>query len=418
MLNLSPPPPPPSLLFFYLLSISCVHYNTGLESNTNNSIKTEVFWADVAPIIKAKCVNCHYPEGSAPIDLSSYEKITGRHAMIKYVIENDLMPPWFARSNTVSFKDDISLTPNEKSNLIKWISNGLKKKKGTKISLTKKKAEGIQHPDYSIKLPQPKKISATGFMGYHIFTVQTNWTKDKWIKELEFVIKPKIVHHITFRIVDNIYNKRKLNNSAGSYSHLVTQLAWAPGMKKHSVFQNESGIKIPKNSKINVYIHYEPIGKEIVDDTTKVHFLFHTTPPKNQIVNLKLNDFDLKIPANNSHHKSEMTYPVTKDLKIIGVAPHMHLRGKASAIFIKKPNTKQILLNLDSWNFNFQNYYWFKKPFTVHKGSQIKCINWFDNSSKNVVNPEPNKIVYWGIQTEDEMSTCVILLLLPVKHSF
>ncbi|MCZ0932073.1 MAG: hypothetical protein OXJ52_02855, partial [Oligoflexia bacterium] len=89
-------------------------------------IKKKVFFNDVVSIIREKCVNCHHPKGIAPIDLSSYEKVASRHAMVKYVIENNLMPPHWLDPNTGPWKNDLSLTVYEKALLMKWLSTGLK----------------------------------------------------------------------------------------------------------------------------------------------------------------------------------------------------------------------------------------------------------------------------------------------------
>ena len=103
-------------------------------------IKKKVFWKDVAPIIQKKCTVCHNPSGSAPIDYVSYEDVTGRRAMFKYVIANNLMPPWFVDPNTGPWNDDLSLTPREKALLLKWISDGsLKQTKKTQFLWRKRK---------------------------------------------------------------------------------------------------------------------------------------------------------------------------------------------------------------------------------------------------------------------------------------
>jgi hypothetical protein len=37
------------------------------------------------------------------------------------------------------------------------------------------------------------------------------------------------------------------------------------------------------------------------------------------------------------------------------------------------------------------------------KGSKLHCIAHFDNSAKNLSNPDPTKLVMWGDQTWEEM---------------
>ena len=411
-----------------MLFSSCVHYLTKQETNQDKStqkylpvINKETFWTDVAPIIQKKCVSCHYPQGDAPIDLSSYKKIASRHAMIKYVIENNLMPPYSVHSNIVSLKDDISLTPYEKSVLIKWISTGLKKQKD--FFLVKKKNRNIKHPDYSIKLPKPKIIKATGFMSYHTFTAQTNFLEDKWIKEIEYIIKPKVIHHITFQIFNHQlpidYQKSKICKKL-NLKHVAcakTSYSWGIGKKKHIDFK-KNGIKVLRKSKITVQIHYQPIGQEVLDDMTEIRFLFHKKNPKNQIINLRVYDTSVKIPPGEPNYKSEMSYPVKENLLFTGATVHMHLRGKASTISVITEKNKKTIINVDPYRFYFQRDYWFKDPIKIKKNSVIKCTNWFDNSSKNIINPNPKQTVFWGHQTTDEMPICGFILLVPFLKNF
>ena len=49
-------------------------------------------------------------------------------------------------------------------------------------------------------------ISAEGFNGYKIFVIQTNFKEDKWIKSVQFHLKPKVIHHMWFFIMDRAFN--------------------------------------------------------------------------------------------------------------------------------------------------------------------------------------------------------------------
>lgn len=390
-------------------------------------IKSKVFWHDVSPIIQKKCTSCHNPSGSGPIDYLSYEDITGRKAMFKYVIENDLMPPWAAHSHITSFKNDISLTVYEKALLMKWLNTGLKRKirKNVfpKIVTEKKNQQIIKYPDYVIKLPKQSKISATGFMPYQKFTVKTHFPEEKWIKEVEFILKPKVLHHVLFEICDSNNSYNSLTCRSGSSLRNVRNetifsplFVWAPGVKKYRHLPENTGIRIPKNAEIKVEMHYEPIGKEVIDDMTEIRFVFYKHPPKNQYAALVIRNKALKIPPEVSNYKNETVYNLKESVLLTAVSSHMHLRGKASSIVIIEPNgSNKVILNLDPYNFNFQRPYIFKEPVKVLKDSKIKCINWFDNSSRNLVNPNFKQTVLWGLKTTDEMSECWLSVTLPVS---
>ena len=388
-----------------------------------------VYWQDVAPIIQDRCSKCHnLKEKISPINFVRYEDVAGRGKMFEYVVENDLMPPWSAADNLeVVYKGDLSLGVREKALLLKWARGGFKKKRGGKIFLNREhKKEGIENPDYSIKLSKPKKIQATGFMPYHRFEAHSHFQEDKWIKEVEFILKPKVIHHVLFHIIDkslpieiqNTGCKKTKKLHGGGCVIPVVKFAWVPGMRKHIIFQKDQGIRIPKRAKIIVTIHYEPIGEEIIDNMTEIRFTFSKKPPINQIVSLVLFGLHLKILPEDPNYEHKIIYSVKEDLLVSSAGTHMHLRGKASTIFITTPNNKRrTLLNIDPWNFNFQRPYWFKEPVKVSKGSLITCINWFDNSSENIINPDPKQTVLRGKRATDEMSRCGFFILLPSSKS-
>jgi len=84
--------------------------------------------------------------------------------------------------------------------------------------------------------------------------------------------------------------------------------------------------------------------------------------------------------------------------------PHMHVRGKDfkyTAVF--PDGREQVLLNVPSWDFNWQHIYRLREPILLPKGTRIDCVAHYDNSPGNKFNPDPTKEVYWGDQTWEEM---------------
>ena len=56
------------------------------------------------------------------------------------------------------------------------------------------------------------------------------------------------------------------------------------------------------------------------------------------------------------------------------------------------------------YEFNWQTAYVFKEPVPLPKGTRIDVTGYFDNSEKNLNNPnKPLKDVRWGEATTDEM---------------
>src|SRR5207253_11049234 len=79
--------------------------------------------------------------------------------------------------------------------------------------------------------------------------------------------------------------------------------------------------------------------------------------------------------------------------------------------------TRQTLIRIDDWDFNWQNPYEFVTPVALPKGSRIELIAHFDNSAGNPHNPSHPPIeVHWGEQTTDEMCIGFLQLTRDDEH--
>ena len=134
--------------------------------------------------------------------------------MFKYVIENNLMPPWFVDPNTGPWKDDLSLTPKEKLMLLEWVEEG--SPKGSEVGPPLWRAEkNLELPaDYTIFLPEKVVIPAEGspFI-YKRFLISNSFKEDKWIKSVKFLLKPKVIHHVNLMIVNSSFDKSDIKKA-------------------------------------------------------------------------------------------------------------------------------------------------------------------------------------------------------------
>ena len=76
---------------------------------------------------------------------------------------------------------------------------------------------------------------------------------------------------------------------------------------------------------------------------------------------------------------------------------------------------KKILIEIDDWDFNWQEQYRYRKPFILPAGTRVEMEFTYDNSAANRRNPSsPPKRVEWGPDTTDEMAGLHIQVI-PVK---
>ena len=65
--------------------------------------------------------------------------------------------------------------------------------------------------------------------------------------------------------------------------------------------------------------------------------------------------------------------------------------------------SRQPLLAVPNYNFNWQRTYILENPLKLPAGSKVHITNAWDNSNLNPHNPDPKKTVKWGEQSFDEM---------------
>ena len=84
------------------------------------------FAKDVAPILRAKCQECHQPGSIAPMSLVTYEDARKYARRIKARVAARVMPPWHI-DRTVGiqeFKNDWSLSDAEIATIVRWVDEG------------------------------------------------------------------------------------------------------------------------------------------------------------------------------------------------------------------------------------------------------------------------------------------------------
>jgi hypothetical protein len=85
----------------------------------------------------------------------------------------------------------------------------------------------------------------------------------------------------------------------------------------------------------------------------------------------------------------------------------MHLRGKGMQMTAILPNGRsQVLSRVSDFNFNWHNNYVYADDSAplLPKGTVIAVKSWWDNTSANRANPDPDQWVGWGDRTVDEMA--------------
>lgn len=79
---------------FGLVALGCSGAGQGAPADAGNPPAAVTYHQDVAPILEAKCISCHYVGGIAPFALDTPEAARPVAGLIKGATATRVMPPW------------------------------------------------------------------------------------------------------------------------------------------------------------------------------------------------------------------------------------------------------------------------------------------------------------------------------------
>jgi peroxiredoxin len=361
------------------------------------------FTRHVSRILQKNCQECHRPNQIGPMSLISYQDAVDWAATIKEVVDTKRMPPWHADPKHGKFANDRTLSKEDRDNLLAWIDRGMPRGEDRDNPEPMKLTDGwrIGKPDVVFEMTNEYVVppkSEKSSIKYQYFRVPTNFKEDMWVQAAE--ARPgnaKVVHHIIV-YVRGAGGRTDRSDGIGN-GFLVP---YAPG-DMPSVFPEGTAKKIPKGSELYFQMHYTPVATK-EKDRSSVGLIFSKKPPEYEAKTRSIAQQLLVIPANAENCKVASRTTLQKDSLLIGLLPHMHLRGKSFEYVATLPDgKKETLLRVPEYDFNWQTVYRLEKPMKLPAGTRIDCTAVFDNSSKNKNNPDPSKVVFWGEQTWQEM---------------
>ena len=381
---------------------------------------------DVAPILNANCVECHRRGQVGPFALESYDQARKRASDIATVVEGRSMPPWKPAPHFgTAFRDSRALSESMIATLVAWADSGAPEGDRSQLPAppTFSSDWALGTPDLVIDLGVDFPVAAGGDDVYRCFVAPTNLPDDVFISAIDY--RPgnrKVVHHVLAYVdVSGKARERDLAEPGPGYACFAGPGepihgdlgGWAPGMRP-SFLPDGVGRSLPKKSDVIIQVHYHPSGKAETD-RTQVGLYFAKKPIKQTLHwNAALNT-QMRLPPGKANIEIKAEWEIPVDLVAYAVTPHMHLLGRDMTMSLQFPDGEvKDLIKIDDWDFNWQQAYYFERPFDVPKGSRLLVESHYDNSASNPRNPNhPPKLVGWGEATNDEM--CIGFLAVTRK---
>lgn len=373
-------------------------------ANNDKEQHAEISYTKViAPLLIENCTQCHVKGGIAPWAMDSYEMVFGWSTMMREVLRSKRMPPWQADPHYGSFANDLSLTTAEIQTLVHWIEAGAKRDEGEDpllaVNQNPPKWE-LGEPDIKVQLNK-EVIPPTGVLDYRYQTIEIDLKENVWANALQVIPgNTEVLHHVLVSIEYPEGFEPPMSQRDRWLDGLFA--SWAPGLEVEK-FPTGTGRILPKGSKLLFQLHYTTNGKE-QEDATQLGIYTQNTPPEKEYLIIGPFNPELKIPPHNNNYQVLAKEVFEEEFTLYAMAPHMHFRGKSMKFIATLPDgSEEVLLNVPNYNFNWQRYYLLEEPRILPAGTAITCEAYYDNSAQNTFNPYPEKTVYWGDQSFDEM---------------
>lgn len=359
---------------------------------------------------------------------ATYQETRPWAQAIREAVLTGKMPPWFANPAYGTFSNDRSLPKEEAAVLAEWAATGAKEGDPKIAAGPPPFVEGwnIGQPDVIYEMPVDFQVPATGVVPYMFFVVPTGFKEDRWVEKIE--VRPgnrSVVHHAVVQVrapgtqylmearpgipLADVPAKPKTGEDKGVGEFgfplgkgVEVAAVYVPG-SVGDLGKPGQARRVKAGSDLIFEIHYTPNGKPAAD-RSRVAITFSQRPPEQRVLNALVLNERLRIPAGASNHEVRAKVELHRDVSVVSLFPHMHLRGRSFRFLARYPDGKsEVLLDVPRYDFNWQLTYDLKDPKWLPKGTVLECIAHYDNSANNPFNPDPSKEVRWGNQTWEEM---------------
>ena len=382
------------------------------------------FAKDVSRIFQAKCETCHRPGQGAPMNLQIYKEIRPWARDIKERVATRNMPPWHL-DKTIGiqqYANDRSLSDKQIATIVRWVDEGAPF--GDKKDLPAPKVwpddSGWQYarilgkePDLVVK-SEALTIPAVGQDQWWKPVSDVPLMEERWIRAVEMrpatVAGRLVTHHAVTTLVQ--YEPESPDSAGGGDEGLLME--WSIG-KSYDAYRPDTGKLLLPGARIRWDIHYHSAGKPITDHLELGIYFYpkgekpsHRTRLSSPLAMFAKDELD--IPPNAITATQGFTL-LRSAARIENFQPHMHLRGKAMAMQAIFPDgTVEMLSYVDRFDFHWMNNYIYTDDSApvVPRGTVLRITAWYDNTTANKYNPDPNEWVGYGERTIDEMGEAFV----------
>lgn len=389
-------------------AVGCLITKIVRKPGLENAAKV-TFTRDVAPILNRRCVECHRSGEIGPFALTDYNEVVGWSQMMLEVIDQGRMPPWHADPAHGKFSGERRIPAAEREVLASWVSQGMPAGDPADLPPQPKWVEGWhlpRAPDVELSMrDRAFAVPKEGTVDYQYFVVDPQWKEDRWISAAQVIPgDAAVVHHaIVF-----------VRPPDGSDFHGIGWLGgYVPGQRTTPLPPGHAR-RIPGGSKLVFQMHYTPNGRATSDRTRVGVWFADSKDVTHEVFTRVVLNHDFEIPPGAKDHNVAMRVDgFAPESRLLGIVPHMHLRGKSFKVDARRGDGRETLLSVPHYDFNWQHAYLFESSLSLDSIDALDMEVHFDNSPDNPVNPAPEEYVTWGDQTWNEMAVAFLEISHP-----
>ncbi|MEO0605599.1 MAG: hypothetical protein AAF211_29475, partial [Myxococcota bacterium] len=174
--------------------------------------------------------------------------------------------------------------------------------------------------------------------------------------------------------------------------------AWAPGTPP-IVYPEQTGVRLVPDMKLVMQVHYHLDGEAPEPDLSSMDLMLSETV-RDEAVLYPAGNWTFDLEPGQAEVADSATYldfigPIG-EVQIHAVAPHMHTLGRTMQVEVGQGASRQCLLDVQQWDFDWQGLYVYEEPITVRGGAMARVTCSWDTRAADAP-------VQWGDGTDDEM---------------
>lgn len=404
---------------------------SGIAAAQSTHDSSVTYTGDVGRIINDNCVVCHREGGIGPMQFESYEQVRPWAPLIQQRVANREMPP-YAYDQHIGVQDlqgDWRLSQPDIDTIVAWVEQGAPLGDAD-IQLPVAEITGLDEWSFAAQLGEPDlvvtsvpiDIPADGNDLWHDHLVPSGITSDRCLKAVQ--VKPRgdaatVVHHANSRLV--------AFNEEGELDSAIEGMLTEYAMGKWGELIPDGVCRIvPADAMVSWDIHMFPgglgataPGAVVENNVVELGLWFHPEGYENQVkYRQDLKSYEIGIPRAERTvrlvippHGQQMYqgfHSFDHPVRIDSFQPHGHLRMVAASLEIYYPDTGRTvpISQISNWSavWHHSHIYEPDKAPLLPTGAVLVTKQWYDNTTGNPNNPDPDQWVYGGDRTTDEMT--------------